>query len=146
MTQVTIYRFLLSDPVLDVLRIRWYNWETDYRISLFYRGVSKALERPNSLFRWCCVCELLSHGWLSVTPQTSPPGSSVLGFPRQEYGSGWPFLSPGKLTEGNLANKRKTMDSNPGPFILKLAFLLCFSNMGWCLLETASQLYSLMKL
>jgi len=29
----------------------------------------------------------------------SPPGSSVHGFSRQEYWSGWPFLSPGDLTD-----------------------------------------------
>ena len=125
--------------------IRWYNWETDYRISPFYRGMSKDLERPNSLFRWCCM--LVAQSWLTLCDpiDCSPPGSSVLGFPRQEYGSGWPFPSPGKLTEGNLANKRKTMDSNPSAFMLKLVFLLCFSSMGWCLLGTASQVYPLMK-
>ena len=75
---------------------------------------------------------LVAQSWLTLCDpiDCSPPGFSVLGFPRQEYESGWPFPSPGKLTEGNLANKRKTMDSNPGPFILKLVFLLCFSSMG----------------
>ena len=29
----------------------------------------------------------------------SPPGSSGLGFPRQEYWSGWPFPAPGDLPD-----------------------------------------------
>ena len=36
---------------------------------------------------------------LCNTIDYSPPGSSVLGFPRQEYYSGLPFPSPGDLPE-----------------------------------------------
>ena len=36
----------------------------------------------------------------SLSPQgLFPPGSSVHGFPRQEYKSGLPFLSPGNLPD-----------------------------------------------
>ena len=48
------------------------------------------------------ICQsLLSHSVMTPTlcdsAGCSPPGSSVLGFPRQEYWSGLPFLSPGDL-------------------------------------------------
>ena len=46
----------------------------------------------------CCVLSRFSCGRLSATPWTvTPPGSSVLGFSRQEYRSGLP--PPGDLLE-----------------------------------------------
>ena len=42
--------------------------------------------------------ESLSHVRLFATPQTVAPQAPLsMGFPRQEYWSGWPFPSPGDL-------------------------------------------------
>ena len=37
---------------------------------------------------------------------SSPPGSSVMGFSRQEYWSGLPFPSPGDLPEPGIVTKK----------------------------------------
>ena len=63
-------------------------------------------ERPQTRSRWCVFCGLhCFYKWLwsvaksCVTPwdpmDCRPPGSSVLGFPRQEYCRGLPFSAPG---------------------------------------------------
>ena len=55
-----------------------------------------------------CVCVCVSHSVVSdsLRPHDcNPPGSSVLGFSRQEYGSGLPFPPPG-LREWGLVEKR----------------------------------------
>ena len=45
-----------------------------------------------------CVCQLLSHVRLFVTPWTVARQASLsMGFSRQEYWSGLPFLSPEEL-------------------------------------------------
>ena len=51
-------------------------------------------------FRVCvCVCELLSHFQLFVTPWTVVCQAPLsMEFSRQEYWSGVPFLSPGDLS------------------------------------------------
>ena len=48
---------------------------------------------------WTCVCVCVSQSRPTLFDliNYSPPGSSVHGFPRQEYWSGLPFPSPGDL-------------------------------------------------
>ena len=42
---------------------------------------------------------LVTQSCLTLCDPMNPPGSSVQGFPRQEYWSGLPFPSPGGLAE-----------------------------------------------
>ena len=55
------------------------------------------LLKKKSLFWHIVVAvQLLSRVWLFVTPWTVDHQASLyMGFPRQEYWSGWPFPSPG---------------------------------------------------
>ena len=47
-----------------------------------------------------CVLYVLSHVWLSATPQTMARQAPLsTGLSRQEYWSGLPFLSPGDLPD-----------------------------------------------
>ena len=48
-----------------------------------------------------CVCVLAAESCLTLCDPTdcSPPGSSVLGFSRQEHWSGEPFPSPGNCSD-----------------------------------------------
>ena len=52
----------------------------------------------NAQDKRACACLSLSHVQLSETPWTVAHQTPLsLGFPRQEYWSGLPFLSPGDL-------------------------------------------------
>ena len=59
--------------------------------------LSHSLGHSNPL----CVCaQILSHVWLFATPWTIAPQAPLsMGFSRQEYWSGLPFLHPGDLPE-----------------------------------------------
>ena len=56
-----------------------------------------------SMFKesWCCLVAKLCPS-LCEPMDCSPPGSSVVGFPRQEYCSGLPFPSPGDLPDSGI--------------------------------------------
>ena len=47
----------------------------------------------------------LAHPLLLLLFNHSPPASSVTGFPRQEYWSGFPFPSPGDLPDPGIEPK-----------------------------------------
>ena len=52
------------------------------------------------LFEVPLLCCLVSHVWLFLTPWTVAGQAPLsVGFPRQEYWSGWPFPSPGDLPD-----------------------------------------------
>ena len=73
------------------------------------RGSKHLLSKPSGLWRsvraapanecCCCCCSLVtpSRPTLCDPLDCHPPGSSVCGFPRQEYWSGVPFPLPGDL-------------------------------------------------
>ena len=42
----------------------------------------------------------------------SPSGSSVQGFSRQEYWNGWPFSSPGDLSEPGIEPRSLTLQAD----------------------------------
>ena len=67
------------------------------------RGKKKhilALKQAKGVFSYSNVlAKSLSHVCLCKLMDCNPPGSSVLGFPRQEYWNGLPYLSPGDLPD-----------------------------------------------
>ena len=77
-----------------------------------------------------CVlsCSVVSN---SCKPRDySLPGSSVMGFPRQEYWSGLPFLSPGDVPDPGIECRSSALqaDSLPSetsgkPILLNLIYL-----------------------
>ena len=61
---------------------------------------SAEMEQGNTSV-WC-VLSRFSSTWLCNSMDCSPPGSSVMGFSRQEYWSGLPFPPPGDLPDPGL--------------------------------------------
>ena len=63
--------------------------------------------------RFACV---LRRVQLFVTLRTSPPGSYVRGYPRQEYWSGLPFPPPGDLAEPGIERMSPASSALAGKF------------------------------
>ena len=60
-----------------------------------------------------CVCLAAKLYLTFATPMDcSPPGSSVRGFPRQEYCSGLPFPSPGDLSDPGIKHASPALQEN----------------------------------
>ena len=55
------------------------------------------------------------HVQLSVTPWTSPPGSSVHGILQARRQSGLPFLSPGDLPDPGIEPRSPALQTDPLP-------------------------------
>ena len=53
----------------------------------------------SNIFRILSPSHLIISDSFCNSMDCNPPGSSVHGFPRQEYWSGWPFPSPGDLPD-----------------------------------------------
>ena len=85
---------------------------------------------------WCClVSKLCPTRW--YPRDCSPPGPFVHGFPRQEYWSGLPCLSPGDLSDPRikpispaLAGRFFTTEP-PGKPLTRVTPLLCFICWGF---------------
>ena len=79
----------------------WLQEETGQR-----RRGKRAQHRPQVRelgVKQMCLCSLSSVRLLATNPvDCSPPGSSVQGFPRQEYWSRWSFPSPGDLSRSGI--------------------------------------------
>ena len=67
-----------------------------------------------------CVCVSQSRPTLCDLINYSPPGSSVRGFPRQEYWSGLPFPSPGDLPHPGIEPGSEALE---GALIILLGML-----------------------
>ena len=64
----------------------------------------KDVQRAAAVGVCVCVCAL-SHIWLVTTPWTVAHQPPLVGFPRQEYWSELPFLSPGDLPDPEIEPK-----------------------------------------
>ena len=54
----------------------------------------------SQLYMYMCMCQSFSHIQLFAVPRTVNCQASLsMEFSRQEYWSGWPFLSPGDLPD-----------------------------------------------
>ena len=70
--------------------------------------------------RATCVCLcMLSSVQLFATLWTSPPGSSLQGFPRQEYWSGLPFPPPGDLPDPGMEPASLVSPALAGRFFIQ---------------------------
>ena len=72
-----------------------------------------------------CVCESLSCVRLFVTPWTVAHQVSLsIGFSRQEYWSGLPFLSPGYLPDPGIEPWSPALQADSLPFELQEVLIL----------------------
>ena len=70
----------------------------------------------NQLWKWKWKCYFLSHVWLFATPQiVYLPGSSFIGFSRQEYWSGLPFPSLGDLPNPGVEPRSPALQADSFP-------------------------------
>ena len=77
--------------------------------------------------RATCVCLcMLSSVQLFATLWTSPPGSSLQGFPRQEYWSGLPFPPPGDLPDPGIEPASLVSPALAGSFCRTKQTNICF--------------------
>ena len=102
---------------------------------IFSRAILNNLTLP------LCVCQLLSHIQLFVTPWTVACQASLfMGFSRQEYWSGQPFPAPGTLPDSGIklwspALQKDSLLSEapreilPECYILH-SFILCWNAIG----------------
>ena len=72
---------------------------------------------PNSRICVCvCVCVCVLVAQLSPTlcnpTDCSPPGSSAMGFPRQEYCSGLLFASPGDILDPEIQSRSPELEAD----------------------------------
>ena len=84
---------------------------------------------------WKWKCQLLSHVWLSVTPWTVAHQAPLsMGFSRQEYWSGLPFLPPEDLFNPGIEPASPSLQADslpsepPGKAIYKY---ICFMFHVW---------------
>ena len=68
-------------------------------------------------FLYIRVCTLVAQSCLTLCDRMdcSPPGSSVLGFSRQKYWSGLPFLSPGDLPDPRIKPRSPALRADSLP-------------------------------
>ena len=63
------------------------------------------------------VCDVLSLVQIFVTPWTVALQALLcMGFPRQEYWSGLPFLSPGDLPDPGIKSRSSALQADSLPF------------------------------
>ena len=87
---------------------------------------------------------LVAQLCLTLGDSIDPPGSSTMGFPRQEYWSGLPCLSPGDLPNPGTERGSPTLQADswpsepPGKPNVKLYKPLLENNLTWSILATDS--------
>ena len=89
--------FIISKNVIEVeLEVLFFVQSCSELLSFYFQWICCLV----CLLLWLCA-QWLSHVWLLATPWTNCglPGSSVHGFPRQEYWSGLLFPPPGDLPD-----------------------------------------------
>ena len=81
--------------------------------------ISRFLSSWNQELRVCvCVCSVVSNACFA-TLWTSPPGSSLQGFPRREYWSRLPFPPPGDLPDPGIEPASLVSPAPAGRFFIQ---------------------------
>ena len=84
------------------------------------------------MYIYCCCLVTKSCSTLMTPCTGSPPGSSVMGFPRQEYWNGSPFPSPGDLPSPGI--------KPTSPALQRDSLLLCHRGSPMCI-HTQTHIY-----
>ena len=70
----------------------------------------------SQLYMYMCMCQSFSHIQLFAVPRTVNCQASLsMEFSRQEYWSGWPFLSPGDLPNPGIEPGSPTLQADSLP-------------------------------